>query len=52
MEICNADSLPSGDVPEAQTVIDGVNLNFPAPSSGSLYARVSEGTGTLTYYEV
>jgi len=52
VEICNADSLPSGDVPESAVIVDGDNLNFPSPSSGNLYARVSEGTGTLTYYEV
>ncbi len=52
LEIVNADSLPSGDVEEAQVVNQGVNLNFSAPATGSLYARVSEGETTLRYYEV
>jgi len=52
VEICNADSLPSGDVEESQVISEGENLQFPKPSSGNLYARVSDGTTTLKYYEV
>ena len=52
IEIVNADALPVGDVPEAQTVSVSPNLQFTAPASGSLYARVRTGTGTLKFYEV
>ena len=52
LEIVNADALPTGDVPEAQVIEGNPNLQFSAPASGSLYARVKYGTGTLKYYEV
>jgi hypothetical protein len=52
IEIVNADALPTGDVPEAQTVAPGVNLMFSAPANGSLYVRVKYGAATLKYYEV
>ncbi len=52
VEIVNADTLPSGDVSEAQIVAGSENLHFAAPASGSLYARVRYGTATLKYYEV
>ena len=51
-EIINASNLPSGDQEAAFTFPSGPLVSFPAPASGSLYARVSSGTGFLIFYEV
>ena len=50
LEIVNADALPVGDVPEAQSIVGSANLQFVAPVSGSLFVRVKHGTGTLKLY--
>ena len=52
IQIVSADALPVGDVPEAQSVFTDTNLNFNAPSAGSLYVRASYGTGTVKSYGV
>ena len=52
LEVVNADSLPVGDIIEAQTMNVSDNLSFNAPASGSLYVRVKHGAGSVKYYEV
>ena len=52
VEIINGDSAPAGDQDAAFTFPASPLVSFPAPASGSLYARVSEGTGFLIYYEM
>ena len=52
MQIVNADALPVGDVPEAQSIFIDANLNFNVPAAGSLYVRASYGTGTVKAYGV
>ncbi len=52
VEIVNADSLPTGDIPAALSFLDTTSLNFPAPAEGNLYVRVSVDTGFIKYYEV
>ena len=52
VEIITADSVPSGEQDAAFTFPTSPLVSFPAPVSGSLYARVTEGTGFLIYYEI
>ena len=51
VEVCNADALPSGDV-VTHTVLGSTNLQFPAPASGSWFARVRSGTAFLVVTEI
>lgn len=49
VEVCNADSLPSGIV-ACHKVSEGANLQFPAPTTGSWYVRsVGSDPSTLIY---
>lgn len=41
IEICNADSTPSGDV-AAHIISEGTNLRFPEPATGSWYIRIGD----------
>ena len=51
VEVCNADSTPSGEV--SRHIIEKVeNLQFPAPITGYWYARTDTSTAALTYTEV
>ena len=52
IEILNANALPTGDQDGAIGHASDATLSYPAPATGSLYVRMSEGTGTLNYYEV
>ncbi len=53
VEVVNADVLPVGDVPEAQTIEQKENLSFNAPASGSLYIRARyNGSEIVKYYRV
>lgn len=51
VEICNADALPVGNV-ITHAISEGGNLQFPAPTAGTWYARVKLGSATLTFTEV
>ena len=50
-QIVNADSLPTGDIDEAQDLHDTDLLHYPEPLSGNLYVRILTGSGTFNYYE-
>ena len=51
IEIRNDDALPTGDQP-CHVVSGSANLDFPFPASGSWYARVRSGDGTIVVTEV
>lgn len=46
IQLVNADALPVGDVPEAMSRIQTVELITPAPATGSWYCRVRAGSQT------
>lgn len=50
VEVVNADTLPVGTVDGAMTIDTTTTLRYPQPALGSLYVRVSSGTGVLKYY--
>lgn len=51
IEVCNADATPVGSV-ACHTIDEEENLQLSAPSAGSWYARVRNGTATIIYTEV
>ncbi|RLB10200.1 MAG: hypothetical protein DRG27_03535 [Deltaproteobacteria bacterium] len=51
IEITSSDTLPVGEVP-CHKIMPDVSLSFPAPASGSWYARVDARSSSLVYTEV
>ena len=53
VEVCNADSLPSGTV-DCHKVSEVENLQFPAPNAGSWYIRATtdDANQSFTFSEV